>query len=290
MILLYYFGKTMISTKQSVIERSVNFIPWRIRHWIRSVPGLAQFQRQLFSTFLADREFVHRINAGPAMGLNYLVQLPQDKQIWTGTYEAEVATKICDAVVPGQACFDIGAHRGFLSGVMAVAGASEVHCFDPNPENTKQLRSLSELNPELKFVVHEMAVGNHTGTVEFVLMPETSMGKVLKSDFQPEAEGMGKLAVNACRLDDLIATGKIPPPGLIKIDVEGAEELVLEGGAKLFEKHRPNIILEAHSQKIASQCIRLLKNFGYEVEPLNQQGIAQHTSGDSTSHWIGRAA
>ena len=280
----------MISTKQSVIERSVNFIPWRIRHWIRSVPGLAQLQRRIFSTFFVDREFVHQINAGPAMGLNYLVQLPQDKQIWTGTYEAEVATKICDAVVPGQACFDIGAHRGFLSGVMAVAGASEVHCFDPNPQNTKQLRSLSKLNPQLKFVVHEMAVGNHTGTVEFVLMPETSMGKVLESNFQPDAKGMGKLTVDACRLDDLIATGKIPPPGLIKIDVEGAEELVLEGGLNLLMKYRPNIILEAHSQKLASQCIRVLKDAGYEVEPLNQQTSAEHTSGDSTSHWIGRAA
>ena len=135
-----------------------------------------------------------------------------------------------------------------------------------------------------------MAVGNHTGTVEFVLMPETSMGKVLESNFQPEAEGMGKLTVDACRLDDLIATGKIPPPGLIKIDVEGAEELVLEGGLNLLMKYRPNIILEAHSQKLASQCIRVLKDAGYEVEPLNQQTSAEHTSGDSTSHWIGRAA
>ena len=280
----------MISTKQSMIERSVNFIPWRIRHLIRLVPGLAQLQRQLFSAFLVDRKFAHRINAGPAMGLNYLVQLPQDKQIWTGTYEAEVASQICDAVIPGQPCFDIGAHRGFLSGVMAVAGASEVHCFDPNPENTKQLRCLPELNPQLKFVIHEMAIGNHTGTVEFVLMPETSMGKVLESDFQPDAQKMGKLAVDACRLDDLIATGKIPPPGLIKIDVEGAEELVLKGAVNLLEKHRPNIILEAHSQKLACQCMHLLEDSGYKVEPLNQQTSTEHTFGDSTSHWIGRAA
>jgi FkbM family methyltransferase len=280
----------MISAKQSVIERSVNFIPWHVRHYIRSVPGLAQLQRKIFSTFLVDRQFAHRINAGPAVGLNYLIQLPQDKQIWAGTYEAEVATKICDAVIPGQPCFDIGAHRGFLSGVMAVAGASEVHCFDPNPDNTKQLRSLPELNPRLKFLIHEMAIGNHTGTVEFVLMPETSMGKLLESDFQPEAEDIGKLSVDAYRLDDLIAIGKIPPPGLIKIDVEGAEELVLKGAIKLLEKHRPNIILEAHSQNLALQCMHILEDSGYKVEPLNQQKTTEYTFSDSTSHWIGRAA
>jgi FkbM family methyltransferase len=272
------------------LERSVNLLPWRIRGWIRRIPGIAALQRCLFEALMSGRMFPHKINAGPARGLFYPIQLPQDKQIWIGTYETEVAKAICGAVIPGKACFDIGAHRGFLSGVMAVAGASEVHCFDPNPENTKQLRSLSELNPQLKFIVHEMAVGNHTGTVEFVLMPETSMGKVLESDFQPDAKDIGKLTVNAYRLDDLIATGKIPPPGLIKIDVEGAEELVLEGGSNLLKKYRPNIILEAHSQKLAFQCICVLKDVGYHVESLNRQTIAEHTSDDSTSHWIGRAA
>ena len=110
-----------------MIEKSVNLVPWRVRHLIRSIPGVAQLQRQIFARCIGDRQFVHRINAGPAAGLNYQVHLPQDKQIWTGTYEAEVATKICETVNPGKACFDIGAHRGFLSGVMAVAGASEVH-------------------------------------------------------------------------------------------------------------------------------------------------------------------
>ena len=239
---------------------------------------------------MSGREFPHRINAGPARGLFYPIQLPQDKQIWIGTYEAEVAKTIRSAVIPGRACFDIGAHRGFLSGVMAVAGASEVHCFDPNPENTRQIRILSELNPQLKFVVHEMAVGNCNGTVEFVIMPETSMGKLTESDFQSDADNIGKLIVNACRLDDLIATGKIPSPGLIKIDVEGAEKLVLEGGSRLLKTHRPNIILEAHSQKLASQCIGELKDAGYQVEPLDQQTIIEHTSDESISHWIGRTA
>ena len=272
-----------------MIEKSINLIPWQVRHWIRSIPGIAQLQRQIFTRCIGDRQFVHRINAGPAAGINYRVHLPQDKQIWTGTYEAEVATKICETVIPGKACFDIGAHRGFLSGVMAVAGASEVHCFEPNPENIEQLRSLRDLNEDYRFVLHEMAVGNHSGTAKFLLMGESSMGKVRESDFQSDVPDAGNLTVQAGRLDDLIDEGAIPPPGLIKIDVEGAEEFVLEGGANLLRKHRPHIILEAHSQLLAHRCVSTLEDTGYRVESLQQKNDSEENP-EATSHWVGKAA
>jgi FkbM family methyltransferase len=233
--------------------------------------------------------FPHKINAGPARGLYYPIHLPQDKQIWIGTYETEVARAICDAVIPGKACFDIGAHRGFLSGVMAVAGASEVHCFEPNPGNIKQLRSLRDLNKEYRFILHEMAVGNHSGTAEFLLMGQSSMGKVQESDFQSDVPDAGKLTVQAGRLDDLIDEGAIPPPGLIKIDVEGAEEFVLEGGAKLLRKHRPHIILEAHSQLLARRCTSALRDAGYRVESLHHNDDLEENP-EATSHWVGKAA
>ena len=272
-----------------MIEKSVNLIPWRVRHWIRSIPGVAQLQRQIFTRCIGNRQFVHRINAGPATGLNYRVHLPQDKQIWTGTYESQVAAKIREAVIPGKACFDIGAHRGFLSGVMAVAGASEVHCFEPNPNNIEQLRTLRDLNNSYKFVLHEMAVGNHSGTAEFLLMEQSSMGKIRESNFQAHVPQAGKLIVQACRLDDLIDKGKVPAPGMIKIDVEGAEAFVLEGGENLLRKHRPHIVLEAHSKSLACACVNTLEDAGYKVEPLCQKNNLKDYCG-ATSHWMGRAA
>ena len=273
-----------------MIEKSVNLVPWRLRHWIRSIPGIAKMQREFFMHCIGERQFEHHINAGPASGLKYLVDLPQDKLIWTGTYESEVATKIRDEVIPGKACFDIGAHRGFLSGVMAVAGASEVHCFEPNPANLEQLKSLGDLNKQYKFVIHEMAIGNHSGIVEFLLMNKSNMGKMRESTFQPNASEAAKLTVQACRLDDLIANGVVPPPGLIKIDVEGAESLVLEGGTNLLKMHRPNIVLEAHSQHLASKCLSQLQQIGYKIEELCENTTIKPSADETTSHWLGRAA
>ena len=115
------------------------------------------------------------------------------------------------------------------------------------------------------------------------------MGKVRESDFQSDVPDAGNLTVKARRLDDLIDEGAIPPPGLIKIDVEGAEEFVLEGGANLLRKHRPHIILEAHSKLLARRCVSTLEDTGYRVESLHQKNDSEENP-EATSHWVGKAA
>jgi len=47
-------------------------------------------------------------------------------------------------------------------------------------------------------------------------------------------------------LDEEIAAGALPPPDVVKIDVEGAEIAVLEGMAGTLAEHRPAVICELH--------------------------------------------
>ena len=65
-------------------------------------------------------------------------------------------------------------------------------------------------------------------------------------------------------------------PGLdfLKIDVEGAEGLVIEGAAETIKKYRPIIFFEHNSQTIDPKCVGLdnvptpfyaLKKLGYHV-------------------------
>ena len=78
------------------------------------MPLMAPLQRRLLARFLEGHEFIHMVDAGPARGLRYPITLPQDKGIWTGTYELELATGIAEAVRPGDICLDVGGWRGFL--------------------------------------------------------------------------------------------------------------------------------------------------------------------------------
>ena len=102
---------------------------------------MAPLQRWFFNTFYVGVEQDHRINAGPANGLVFPIRLPDDKLFWTGTWELEFAEKLAGEVPNGDVCLDIGGYRGYFAGVMAVNGASHVHCFEPNPANQFNLVS-----------------------------------------------------------------------------------------------------------------------------------------------------
>lgn len=61
-------------------------------------------------------------------------------------------------------------------------------------------------------------------------------------------------------------------PDIIKIDVEGAEEMVLEGARGIMADHKPYVIIEVHPKQLRAfgssvgRVISLLKSFDYEVE------------------------
>jgi FkbM family methyltransferase len=254
-----------------VLERSVNLIPWQARHWIKRIPMVAGLQRLFFRKFLSGREFLHTINAGPAKGLVYPISLPRDKAIWTGAYETELAEAVATSVKQGDVCYDIGAHRGFFSGVFAVAGAGSVIAFEPFPDNCAQLHLLFANNPNLPLTFEQTAVGKDDGIVEFNVMPDSSMGKLASSSFQSDVESSAVLKVSVRSLDSLISEGKYPAPQIVKIDVEGAEVEVLQGATNLLRINKPLLFIEAHSKSLAAECTILLEDLDYRVSVFEDQ-------------------
>jgi FkbM family methyltransferase len=259
---------------------SVNFIPYRLRHWIRFVPGVAPLQRILVEHVLSGHSFVHHVNAGPAAGLKFEIALPLDKAIWSGTYERAFAQALARTVEPGDVCYDIGGYRGYMSGVMAAAGASKVLVFEPLPANQQALRRLCGLNPQLPIELVSIAVGNLDGTIQLKAMADSSMAKLANSTFQPEARSVAEIEVRIETIDSLVEQKRIPPPDVIKIDVEGAELEVLKGATDTLRTWHPSVLLEAHSAALEDSCTRLLCDLGYRVgrvgEVLPGDGDTRH--------------
>jgi FkbM family methyltransferase len=251
--------------KANFLEHSVNLLPWHARHWIKYIPLVARLQRWFFRRFLSGREFLHRINAGPAKGLLYPISLPLDKAIWTGVYEAKLAGLVSAAVNAGDVCYDIGAYRGFFSGVFALAGAGTVVAFEPFPENCAQLQRLAEVNPGLPLLIEPVAVGGKDGFSDFKVMSDSSMGKLSCSGFQPLADTKESTRVRIQTLDSLMKEGKYPAPNVVKLDVEGAEVDVLRGATAMLTARRPSLFIEAHSDALAQECTDLLGQLGYNV-------------------------
>lgn len=253
------------------LQRSVNLIPWRARRWIKHIPLVAGLQRLYFRKFLSGREFLHEINAGPARGLIYPISLPLDKAIWAGTYESDLASAVVAAVNQGDVCYDVGAYRGFFSGVFALAGAGEVIAFEPFPDNYAQLQRLAASNPQLPLRLERIALGREEGLAEFNVMPDSSMGKLAGSSFQTDAPRASVLQVPLRTIDGLISENGYPPPQIMKIDVEGTEADLLQGAMKTLQTVRPILFIEAHSQELANKCTELLEGIGYSVRVFEKE-------------------
>ena len=108
--------------------------------------------------------------------------------------------------------------------------------FEPVP---RLADSLSERFPGVD--VRRSALSNEHGETSFVvhkkLASRSSLRSVGYSDEETET-----LTVQVGRLDDVLPPGYVP--ALIKIDVEGAEQLVLEGARSTLARHRPIVVFE----------------------------------------------
>jgi FkbM family methyltransferase len=240
-----------------------------MRESLQRWPVVAELQRWFFARFLSGQSFDHAIDAGPAKGFVFPVMLPEDKAIWSGTYERRFAEALAEQVRPGDVCFDIGSYHGFMAGVAAMAGASLVVAFEPVPENLDRIRRLGPLNPGKRIEVEPVAVGAADGVMAMRIMAEPSMGKLAGSTFQADAADCGTISVTVRALDSLVQpTGPWPAPQVMKIDVEGSEMDVLRGAMGVLQRHRPRVLLETHSPELAKQCRSLLAPLGYHFRDL----------------------
>jgi FkbM family methyltransferase len=247
-------------TIKKVIISLVDKVPFSLRSRIKNIPGLKQIQSYLLEKWVNNNEFVATISGGPAKGLVFPVQMPQDKLMWIGTWEPEFAAALHQYVQPGWICYDIGGYKGYYAGIMALKGASEVFVFEPMPGNAEKIKKLIDLNSNLPIRVKEFAVSDTAGKTIFKLMPEETMGKLERSSFQLDEKEVTRVEVQSVTLDGLIKNG-LPEPDFIKIDVEGAEEFVLKGGVEMLNNKKPLLMIEVHSTEIGERCLSILNNY-----------------------------
>jgi len=144
-------------------------------------------------------------------------------------------------LAPDSSCVDIGAHRGdVLAEMLRVAPHGSHLAFEPLPHLCQYLR---ERFPSVD--VHEAALSNHAGEASFAYLHGPAEGwsglvfRPLPGGQEAEVE---QITVCLEVLDDIL-----PPdfrPAVIKVDVEGAEQQVLEGALRTLQRHRPIVIFE----------------------------------------------
>jgi FkbM family methyltransferase len=232
--------------------------PSRAFHHLRKTPVIGDVMLRAIDALLPHYGFVlKRIRAGPLRGA--VLELdPRALDMVIGRYETGVQEIVQDTLQQGDTAFDVGAHLGYFTLIMAstVGSQGRVFSFEPDPAIMGALQRNVERNASSfpgRVVPVEAAVAGKAGRAVFARGWRTTRGKITKEE--------GDFDVEAFTLSD--AAQRFGRPALMKIDVEGAELDVLEGGLDLLKAAKPVLLIEAHSSRLEQDCKTLLETLGY---------------------------
>lgn len=184
--------------------------------------------------------------------------------------------------INGAVFWDIGAHFGYHSFSFAslVGDNGHVYSFEPNPFNAARFQMHLEKNvtQASRISLNLFALSDVDGEMTFVFSSDvdgsSSSGSHLQSVDAPlEAciyNNFKTQVVSTCTIDSYINSPDARIPNIIKIDVEGAELLVLEGGKEFFQKHKPIIFMEVHNILMMYYVHEFLLKHGYSVRVLDE--------------------
>lgn len=201
---------------------------------------------------------------------------------------------------PEDVFYDIGANYGFYSFLAEeLITKGEIHAFEPSPRVFHYLRRNAE-GGRGNLVLNEAALSDRSGEpIEFYDSfraqhsgASTLLGTVAASGL---ATGYDKIRVKAMTLDEYARTHR--GPTLMKIDVEGAEEAVIQGGVRTLSggsraygnnpsasggrrrRGSPAVVMEVWGgrmgEEFSSKAVRKLEGMGYRAHRIDFKGELQ---------------
>lgn len=207
-----------------------------------------------------------------------------------GFYEPEVFAALAANFTPGAVLWDIGANFGLHS--MAAARRTpdlRIHSFEPNPTMFARLEAHARRN-ETAVRCWPLALGDRDGRTTLHINSHGNPGMTTLSPWA-EAHYDAQVEVRLARADSLIAAGEIPPPNLIKLDVEGGEAAVLAGfGERLRDPDLHAVVFETRADLLddPAQCpaARQLQAAGFGFTALPRAADCAHALNNFLAHRV----
>ena len=205
------------------------------------------------------------------------------RRIWLfKSYEREEIKFLEKNVKADDTFFDLGGNVGYFSLNFAKwATDGHVHVFEPIPLNAALIKTNLALNGMRNATVNNVAVGTTVGKAVFSVSVDSAYSSFNATGRNPE---MNSIEVDVITLDTYIANNTVARVDVLKMDVEGAEGLVLDGGKNFFSnpKVRPRLMLiELFDENLlpfghnTAQLISLLEGYSYQAKVLGPDGRLQ---------------
>ena len=201
----------------------------------------------------------------------------------TGEWQPEVWNAIEPALSQGAVFLDVGAHIGYFSlrASPVVGKSGRVVSFEPNPQTLAILRENVSANRFDNITVEPVACTDRPQTLTLYAASRSNTGASSLSKGNAEVTGSDAgraFTVQGRPIDDVVKELGLTRVDAIKIDVEGAEVMVLRGAVDTLRRFHPKVIAEVIPRQLAEfhasvEDVRsLLRDAGYrQSRPLNSE-------------------
>ncbi len=169
---------------------------------------------------------------------------------------------------PGMVFVDGGANTGVFTFTAAslVGPTGRVLAFEPGSTCSAALRQSVALNRWPHVTIHQQALSDHSGTARFYHHMDQENAFSLGSH---ENSSYDEVAIVS--LDEIAQSEHLSRVDFIKLDVEGAEELVLRGAKNVLQQWRPIVLFEVNKDAISrlhlnhDGACQALQSHGYQL-------------------------
>lgn len=249
--------------------------------WIRQRPALSRRVLRLVPDLPIS------VRVGP-LG-SFRIGLRTQRSLWLRdpwAFERAPMLALRTLIDPGDVVYDVGANIGLYARYLVrELHARLVIAFEPWVRNRRlfldnarrggiesRVRLLpyavADFDHQAAFQVDDMQ--STSGTLDAVQRGQASTGR--------SSVGLPPLLTRVdCRsLDSLLADG-LEIPRVLKLDIEGAEDLALKGARRLLADHRPHLLIELHGADVARRVLAATLEHGYSCRGFGAPSI--HSTG-----------
>lgn len=215
---------------------------------------------------------LERVDIGGVLAVLDRHDMGISAQVIEGHYEQHVAAVLDRLLRPGTTFVDVGANVGFhaLRAAARLGGTGTVVAFEPSPENVRLMLLSVRENGITNLEVMPVAIADRIGWITFAHHLGSNAG-VADDGTSTLIEGAATV-VPCFMLDSFHLDVDV-----LKIDVEGAEALVVDGAMETIARSRPIIVVE-HSQEMAARVtgrdphahLDRLVELGYQLQVIDR--------------------
>lgn len=189
--------------------------------------------------------------------------------------------------------YDIGANDGVFSRAYAER-CRAVYAFEPSRAAAERLEAMIAAENHRNVTIFRLALGDEDGAAELHGYSDDTFNSLYRrTDFELAHYSLAEArteSVKVARLDAVVERFGLEPPGLVKIDVEGAELFVLRGGERTIRAAMPVIVAEYSVDNTTNagyervEIGSLLERWGYSVYGLFRNTDTTPYAGDDREH------